>query len=180
MSASGTYAPEFGGYDSGHDDAFGSDFDPHFKVTVIHTTPEGTLSSLKTAFDLSKELGVRIGLVAMQEVPFRLPLEQPLVSTDFLRQRQSALVTQAGLDQETVTINIYLCRDQRIALSKFLKPHSLIIVGGKHRWWRPERRLEKWLSRMGHQVIFSEVDENDTFAARMSLRVMSSLLPPSS
>ena len=151
-----SYAPEIGGGDIGHDSAYGSEFDPHLKVTVIHTIPEGTLSALRFARDLAKNLGVRIDLVAIQLVPFRLAIDEPMVSTNFLHQRQSLLVAKAGIDEDRVSIHVCLSRDQKNALAQFLPARSLIVIGGSRRWWRPERRLENWLVRMHHEVLFAE------------------------
>jgi hypothetical protein len=150
------YAPEIGGCNIGHDSSFGSTFDPHIHVTVIHTTSEGTLSALSLAGDLSKNLGARIGLVAIQLVPFRLAIEEPMVSTNFLHQRQALLVAKAGINEDQVSIHICLSRDQKQALAQFLSPRSLIVIGGRRRWWRPERKLEKWLLGMDHHVLFAE------------------------
>jgi len=39
-----------------------------------------------------------------------------------------------------------------------LKPHSLIIVGGRKRWWpTSEQRLAQALKKDGHHVIFAEL-----------------------
>jgi hypothetical protein len=152
------YTPEIGGRDAGHDGSFGSNFYARLKVTVIYTTPEGTLSSLKTAVNLARELKVTIGLVATQIVPYCLPLEAN-IATYFLRQRQSALVGESGIDPDEVAIQICACRDEKRGLAEFLPAHSLVIIGGIRRWWRAERRFEKWLTRMGHQVIFAEIEK---------------------
>jgi hypothetical protein len=157
MAVERIYAPNLGGFDAGHDDTFASNFDPHLKLTVVHTSPQGTLFALRVASALARDLCVQIGLVATQVVPFRLPLEEPLVSTNFLEQRQGLLVSKAGIDEGTVTIQICLCRDPKRALKDFLAPRSLIVLGGKRGWWRAEQRLGKWLSCMGHQVIFADI-----------------------
>jgi hypothetical protein len=154
------FTPEIGGCDIGNDSAAGSDFDFHLKVTVIHTHPEGTLAALRLARDLTRDLGLRLGLVALQLVPFRLPIEEPMVSTHFLRQRQSLLVANAGLSEGEVDIQVLLCRNERKALALCLSSRSVIVVGGRRRWWRPERKLEKWLLRMRHRVLFAEI-KND-------------------
>ena len=130
------YFPETGGYDIGRNPAFDSDSDPHLNVTVIHTTSEGTFAALKFATDLTAHLGARIRLVALQLVPFRLPIEEPMVSTSFLRQRQLALVSKLGLSEGEVDIQICLCRNERRALLEFLPARSLVILGGVRRWWR--------------------------------------------
>jgi len=148
--------PEIDYYGAGHDEAFAETFDRHLIITVVHTTPKGTLSALKTAYGLAKCSGLQMRLVATHEVPFRLTLEEPMVSADFFRGRQASLVAQAKIDPEEVFIQILLCRNGKRALSEFLIPHSLIAIGGSRRWWKPERRLEKYLTRSGHQVVFVE------------------------
>jgi hypothetical protein len=152
--------PEFGGYDGGYDENVASNFDPHLKLTVVHTTTEGTLSALKLANGLTKDLSAQIRLVAPEVVPFRLPLEHPLISTEFLRKRETRLVEESGLDECTVSIEICLCREPKKALKEYLTPGSLIIIGGKARWWRAEQRCAKWLRRIGHQVLFVDVKQS--------------------
>jgi hypothetical protein len=158
MATGRTRAPEIGGCDAGYDDNFSANFDPHLQLTIIHTIPEGTLCALRLAIGFAKDLSAKIRLVATEVVPFRLPLEYPMISTQFLRQRQALLVAEAGIDEEAVTIEICLCRDPKTALREFLAPRSLIMLGGKRRWWAPEHRLSKWLARLGHQVIFADSD----------------------
>jgi hypothetical protein len=150
------YTPELDYHDAGHDGAFDETFDRHLLITVIHTTPEGTRSALKAAYSLAKCSGLQMRLVATHEVPFRLALEQPMVSVDFLRGRQSSLVVQAKIDPEEVFIQILLCRNGKHALSEYLIPHSLLAIGGSRRWWRAERRLERRLIKWGHRVMFIE------------------------
>jgi hypothetical protein len=158
MSLMGTtlYIPEIDFYGAGHDDAFGYAFDRHLIITVIRTTREGTLSALKTAYGVAKCSRLQMRLVATHEVPFRLSLEEPMVPTDFLRGRQAILIAQAKIDPEEVFVQILPCRNGKHALSEFLIPHSLIAIGGSRRWWKPERRLEKHLTRSGHRVLFVE------------------------
>ena len=175
MVAGRIHRTDIGGCDAGYDDTYGSNFDPHLRITVIHTTHQGTLCALKTASALAKDLCVRIGLVATQVVPFRLPLEEPLVSTNFLRQRQGLLVSEAGIDEEAVAIEVYLCRDPKVVLQQSLAPRSLIVLGGKRGWWRAGQRLGKWLTRMGHQVIFADLGRY-RLGAEKPLRVTQRLL----
>jgi|SRR5215469_2340836 len=131
-------------------------FDSHLQITVVQTTPEGTLSALRLGSKLAKGLGVRIRLVATQIVPFRLPLEKPMISADFLRRRQQRLVAEADIDDESVVSEILLCRNAKRTIREYLSPWSLVLVGGKHNYWNSGYRLSKWLERIGHQVIFAD------------------------
>jgi hypothetical protein len=50
-----------------------------------------------------------------------------------------------------------LCRDRVETLRKVLKPHSLVVIGGRRSWWpTPENRLARQLRRSGHEVVFAE------------------------
>jgi hypothetical protein len=153
---------ELGKQDAGRDQVFGPRIAPGLQLIVIYTTKEGTLGALKAAGTLAKDLGGRVGLVATEVVPFRLPLDQPTISMDFLKWRQYALVSEAGLEGEEVRIQICLCRDRKRALAQLLAPRSLVVIGGGKGWRsRQERRLEKWLSCLGHRVIFVDLEANN-------------------
>jgi hypothetical protein len=137
------------------DDALQPGRDPKLRVTVVHTTPEGTLAALRAAADLVKHLDGRLALFAPEVVPFLLPLEEPHVAIEFLKRRYCDLVANAGLVDQDVTIRILLCRDRAAALKQALTPHSLVLIGGSVRWWnRKERRLARGLRKLGHRVVF--------------------------
>jgi hypothetical protein len=82
-----------------------------------------------------------------------------MISTQFLKAREERLVTQSGLDEDTVSIEICLCRQSKTALRDYLPAGSLFLIGGKQRWWGNERRLAKWLAAAGHQVLFVDVKQ---------------------
>ena len=171
--------PSAGGCDIGHDSAYGDDFDFHLKITVIHTTPEGTFAALKLAGDLARDLSLRIGLLAVQLVPFRLPIEESIVSPAFLEQRQALLVARTGLGEDEVNIRVCLARDRKAALATLLPPNSLVVIGGRRNWWRQERNLEKWLLRMGHQVLFAQAGKQLRVSPLRLLLSPSQALPQS-
>jgi hypothetical protein len=124
-------------------------------ITVVYTTQDGTLAALKTAAALARDLNARLGLIITEVVPFRLPIDQPRVSVDFLKKRQDELVSDAGLGGEQIRVQICLCRDTKETLGRLLPTPSLVVLGGRRRLWPSrERRLETFLSRLGHQVIF--------------------------
>jgi hypothetical protein len=57
-----------------------------------------------------------------------------------------------------IAAHIFLCRDKRRTLRLVLRPHSLVVVGGRKRWFlTPEQRLAQALKRDGHHVIFAEL-----------------------
>jgi len=139
----------------------GSDHNLH--VIVVSTTAEGTVAALQTAKCLAENLGARIALLVTQIIPFQFPLEKPPVSVDFIQRRQAALVYQAGIFEEEVKIQILLCRDKELGLQRYLRPRSLVILGGKRHWWSwEERNLDRSLRQSGHHVIFVDVAASRT------------------
>jgi len=137
--------------------AAGSGSGPH--VPVVFTAAEGTPAALRVASGLAQKLGVRIGLIVTEVVPFCFPLDKPPVSVDFLERRPLAPVSESDIDAEEVSIKIYLCRDRREYLRLSLKPRSLVVIAGRGRWWfRQARKVERLPQRLGHEVVFADVN----------------------
>jgi len=124
------------------------------RVTVVFTTPEATLGALRAAGELGESLGARITLVAVQVVPFSLPLGRPLTPVSFLERHLLTLLSESGLEAEEASIAICLCRDPEKSLMQLLAPRSLVVLGGKRGWWSREQKLEQRLTRLGHDVVF--------------------------
>jgi hypothetical protein len=118
-------------------------------------------------------------LLAVQLVPFRLPIEESIVSPAFLEQRQALLVARTGLGEDEVNIRVCLARDRKAALATLLPPNSLVVIGGRRNWWRQERNLEKWLLRMGHQVLFAQAGKQLRVSPLRLLLSPSQALPQS-
>jgi hypothetical protein len=131
--------------------------DPRLRLTVVYTTMEATLAALRTAADLAEGLGGQIELAAIQVVHHSLPLDQPPIPLTFFDASMRALVSEAALDADSVSIEICLCRDRRACLERLLPPHSVVVLGGKGTWWSEERKLGHWLTSLGHHVIFVDV-----------------------
>jgi hypothetical protein len=150
---------DFGGHETSGSDFVDSEEQRALSLTVIHTTADGTLAALKAAASLAKNLDERLGLIMTEVVPFRLPLEQPRRSVEFLKQLQEGLVAQAGLKSKEILVQICVCRDTREALGRLLPTPSLVVLGGRRNWWPSrEQRLETFLSRLGHQVVLVNAD----------------------
>ena len=134
------------------------DTDLRLRVTVLFTTAEATLRALQMAGDLTRGLAARIMLAAIQGVPFPLSLNRPSIPVDFLERHMRDLVSRAHLEFDEVSIQICICRDREQGLQQLLPPHSLIVLGGTRRWWSRERRLQRRLARLGHHVVFVDVE----------------------
>src|SRR5579862_8208486 len=125
-------------------------------ISVVFTAVESTLSALKYAGEMAAELGARISLVVAQVVPYPAALNSPQVSPDFSERRFRVI---AGRSRVETRVTVYLCRDRMETLKAVLKPHSLVVVGGRKRWWpTAEQRMAAELRRAGHEVIFSELE----------------------
>jgi hypothetical protein len=143
--------------DEGRDACCAENTDPRLRLTVVYTTPEATLIALQTAGALAKSLRAQIELLAIEQVPFRVPLNEPPIPVTFLNSALSALLPEAALDVEQVNIRTWLCRDRRQCLQQILSPRSLVVLAGRSGWWSKEKSLELWLTRHGHQVVFVDV-----------------------
>jgi hypothetical protein len=125
------------------------------EVFVVFTDTPGTLAALQTADRLAKRLEARLRLVMPYEVPYALPLTAPAVPVGFLEGQLRTLASEVPME---IAAQIYLCRDRRRTLRVVLKARSLVIVGGRKRWWpTPAQRLARVLNEDGHHVIFAEL-----------------------
>ncbi len=125
-------------------------------IAVIFTSVKATLAAIRKAGALARSLSARIVLVVPQIVPWPLPLDRSPVLADFSEKRFRDIARESPVD---IMVRLYLCRDRREALVAGLKPRSLVVVGGRKRWWpTSEKRQAKLLRRAGHEVIFIETD----------------------
>ena len=133
----------------------GTDAPRQFEVVVIFTNTAGTLAALQMVDRLAKRLDARLRLLLPYEVPYTLPLTKPAVSVGFLEGQLHALACKTPME---ISAHIFLCRDKRRTLRLILGPHSLVVMGGRKRWWpTEEQRLASLLKKSGHQVVFTEL-----------------------
>jgi len=122
------------------------------EIVVIHTKPSETLSALKMAAELASGLAP-VRLLAAQVVPYPLDLYAPPISAQFLESHYAGLVSQAAVN---ASVDIRLGRDAGDVIEAGLGPHSVVVLGGRRRWWpTATMRLARRLGRLGHQVVFT-------------------------
>ncbi len=128
--------------------------DSKLDISVVFTSVDATLAALKEAGDLASSLGGRITLIVPQIVPYPLPLASPPASVDFNERRLRVIADTCRVETR---VSIYLCRDAVETLMSVLRPHSLVVVGSRKRWWpTAEKRLAAKLRRAGHKVVVTE------------------------
>lgn len=125
-------------------------------MSVVFTSVDATLAAIRVARRFAEAMGTGVTLVHFQPVAFAAPLEAPPglspVETDAFR---AHLEAEGGGDTR---VRVFVCRDPRRMMSLALGAHSLVVIGGRRRWW-PTRanRWRRLLEAQGHWVIF--VDE---------------------
>ncbi len=126
-------------------------------ISVVFTSVESTLAALKEAGTLASSLRARITLLVPQVVRYPLQLENPPVPVDFSKERLRAIASQCPVE---TSVHLYLCRDKIPTLISALKPRSIVVLGGRKRWWWPTRdeALARALRRAGHEVIFRQTE----------------------
>jgi len=123
-------------------------------IAVIFTSVEGTLGALKAAGSLAESLGARVTLLVPQVVPYPLPLTSPPIPLEFQEKRFQEIAAQSPVE---IQVQLYLCRNGMDTLKTVLKPHSLVVIGGRKRWWPTrEKNMARELHGLGHEVVFSE------------------------
>jgi hypothetical protein len=126
------------------------------EVAVVFTAVQPTIAALQKAGALADLLSARVNLVVLQIVPFPLPLESPPVLLNFSEAHFREIALQSSVE---TNVRIYLCRDRLETLTSLLAPRSLVVIGGRKRWWpTPERYLARKLRRAGHEVVFTETE----------------------
>jgi hypothetical protein len=142
--------------------------DRELEITVIFTSAEATVAAIDRAGALLNGLNGRISLVAAQSVPYPLPLERPPVLLDFNKRR---LIEIASESPVKTTVHLYLCRWRMETLASVLKPGSVVVIGGRKRWWLTwERSLARKLECSGFPVIFLEPPEGPRAASASNHR----------
>ena len=125
-------------------------------VVVVFTAVEATIAALRKAGALANRLCARITLLVPRIVPYPLPITSPPVLLDFNERRFRLIACENPV---RTTVQIVLCRDRFETLTQVLKPHSLIVMGGRKRWWpTAETKIARKLRRAGHEVILVETE----------------------
>jgi hypothetical protein len=130
--------------------------EPRLNIAVIFTSVDATLAALRMAGGLAGGWSAQITIVVPQVVPYPLPLASPPVRVDFNERRLHEIAARSPVE---TTVSVYLCRDREETLVSVLKPGTVVVLGGKKRWWpTAEGRLARLLERAGHEVLFARTE----------------------
>lgn len=130
--------------------------DRQLNVAVVFTSVDSTLAALKEAGALANSLGARIRLVVPQVVPYPLPLESPPILVEFNESRLRVMASESPVE---TSVQVYLCRDRVEMLLHTLSPNSLVVIGGRKKWWpTSEKLMARRLRQAGHKVILMETE----------------------
>jgi hypothetical protein len=125
------------------------------QVVIPHKTHHLTRAALKYAARMAEGLQVRLRLIDVHVVPYRVPLNEPLVNPSYLTRRIRNLASESTLP---VSAEIVYARDWEQGLRRALGPGSLVLMPIKRSWWpTSEKRLAARLRKIGHQVIWVEL-----------------------
>jgi hypothetical protein len=123
-------------------------------IAVVFTSVDSTLAALQEAGNLANSLGARITLVVPQIVPYPLPLESPPVLVEFNENRFRVMASASPVE---TSVQIYLCRDRFQTLTQVLNAGSIVVLGGRKKWWpTKDELLARQLRRAGYEVLFKE------------------------
>jgi hypothetical protein len=124
---------------------------PNLDIHVIFTNVADTQATLKAAGKLARDLRARVTILAAQVVPYPLPIESPPVPIEFTERTLRLLASEQDVE---ATVKVYLCRDRRETIRQALQPDSVVVIGGRKRWWpTAEQSLAGILKRDGHRVV---------------------------
>ena|SRR6266851_1225698 len=127
---------------------------PKLNVHVVFTSAERTATALELAGKLARDLGARVTVLVAQVVPYPLPLESPPVPIEFT---ERALLRMVGDEEVETAIEVRLCRDSEESIREALPPESVVVMGGRRRWWSIREWVLAWrLRRDGHHVIYAD------------------------
>jgi hypothetical protein len=125
-------------------------------VFVVFTSMDWPVKALEKAREVARSLGAATAVIALQVVPFPVPLDRPPVPIEFIEKRFEERASELS---ERTKITAYLCRDPLEALRRILNPKCPVVMGIRNKWWPTrDERLARKLRRAGYQIIPVETE----------------------
>jgi hypothetical protein len=129
---------------------------PEATVFVVFTSINWTMKALEKAHEIAWPVGAAVAVVAVQVVPFPLPLDAPPVPLEFVVRRFEEM---AGAFQEKVQVACYLCRNPMEAFKRILSRNCPVVIGVRKGWIpRRDERLARKLRRAGYDMVLVKME----------------------
>ena len=127
---------------------------PRLRLFVLFTDAPRTRAALHQARQLSRDLDAAITLLALQHVPYPLPLDQPPVDDAFLARQLAELATVDTTSVDLpVEIEICRCREARSVSRALFPPGAILLIGTGSWFHRKFHKLAAQLTEAGCSVI---------------------------
>jgi hypothetical protein len=128
-------------------------------VYVLFTGFAETLRAVRVASQLASATRGGVTVIHFRPIGFLMPLDHPSglspVETDAFKARLAAVDCDAR-------VRVCLCRNAREALRSVLDRHSLIVIGGRRRWWpTPSDHWRRMLEAEGYVVVLANEAAGD-------------------
>lgn len=126
-------------------------------VSVLFTTEHDTVAAARVGAAIAGAMAVPLTVTHFRTVPYPLSVSAPdgisPVERDVFKQR----LLVEGIDAR---VRVFLCRNKERVMPMAFRGHSLIVIGGRRRWWpTTAERLRRRLEAAGHFVLFVDVRE---------------------
>ena len=122
-------------------------------MNVIYTNPKSTAVALKFAAEVAHDLYATIRVLAVQQVPVAIPLSRPPADFQLTEKSLLELANRCSDGTMETTIHLYRSRNALDTLGQVLEPNSLVVIGGRRRWFSDAYWIASMLRSIGHQVI---------------------------
>jgi nucleotide-binding universal stress UspA family protein len=133
------------------------------RIVIPFTSSELTREALRVTAEIAGVPGgVTVTVLAVQVVPYPLPLDRPDVEAERLLARIAEL---AGSRAIHVQVLLALARDGQRVMRSQIPPGALVVLATRRRWWKTrEESLARVLVRDGHRVVLLLSDEKSPVA----------------
>jgi hypothetical protein len=126
------------------------------EVQVLFTNLRQTLAALAVVSRLGLSLEVRPRVLIFCALPMTVPLEGRFIPAEFFEEKIRALKRESPV---AFSVQRCICRHPGQSLRRLLRPHSLVVIAGKKRWWPSrEEYLASRLRKDGHHVLFVDAE----------------------
>jgi len=120
-------------------------------IVVLYTSADLAGAALERAEELAKGMNLRVRLVCAQIVPYALPIDEPQILLEHLKNELEKVADMSGLE---IQGEIVLAREMQTALRSALKPGSIVVLASHRRVWRTkEESLRNECIKAGHEVV---------------------------